>query len=128
MQNRSKNRWLDIQVILASLAVTFTMGLWNMFARGSRPVASTAIPPTPDPAFTFTHTPDPTTTPVVDPSAPVHLPKVHLLLGGRMPVAPVVVVAAPADASNPQMDPPKNGGGNPAPAPTPVANTGSSTP
>jgi hypothetical protein len=127
MHNRSKNRWLDIQVIFASLAVTFTMGLWNMFARGSRPVVATAIPPTPDPASTITYTPNPTATSPLDPSAPVRLPRVHLLLGGNMPVAPVVA-ASSANVSNPQNNPPKNGGGNPAPAPTPVANTGSSKP
>jgi hypothetical protein len=128
MQNRSRNRWLDIQILLASLAVTFTLGLWNMFARGSRPVVGTAIPPTPDPTSTFIHTPDPTATPPLDPSAPVHLPRVHLLLGGKMPLAPVVVAASPVDVSNPQKNPPKDGGSNPVPPPPPATNTGTSKP
>jgi hypothetical protein len=128
MKNRSKNRWLDIQILLASLAMTFTLGLWNMFARGSRLVASTVIPPTPDPASIFTFTPDPTATAPMDPSAPVRIPRVHILLGGKMPVAPVVVAASSADASNPQKNPPQDGGNNPVPTPTPVANTGSSKP
>jgi hypothetical protein len=127
MQNRSRHRWLDIQILLASLAVTFTLGLWNMFARGSRPLASAATPPTPDPATTFTYAPDPTPTRPLDPSAPAQLPKVHLLLGGKMPVAPVVV-AASADASNPQKNPQKNGGNNPVPPPPPATNTGTSKP
>ncbi len=134
MHKRPRNRWLDIQVILASLAVTFSLGLWNVFAKGSRPLTSTITPPTPDPTstFTFTPAPDPTATPTVDPSAPLHLPKVHLLLGGSMPVAPVVQAASSngssAGSSKTQNNAQKGGGSNPASAPPPVTNTGSSKP
>jgi hypothetical protein len=131
MQNRSKKRWLDIQIILASLAVTFTLGLWNVFARGSRPVASPVSPPTPDPTFTFTYAPTPTAASTLAASAPLNLPKVHLLLGGKMPVAPVVVASSPGSNSGNQTTGPKNGGSNPNPppaAPPPAANTGSSKP
>lgn len=130
MQNRSKKRWLDIQIILASLAVTSTLGLWNVFARGSRPLASPANPPTPDPTFTFTYTPGPTPTATVDASAPLHLPKVHLLLGGKMPVAPVIQAAVPgSDTSNQKTGPSGGNNPNPPPAPPPpAANTGSSKP
>ena len=133
MQNRSKRRWLDIQIILASLAVTFTLGLWNVFARGSRPVASPVSPPTPDPTFvfTFTHTPAPTAAATMAGSAPLHLPAVHLLLGGKMPVAPVVVASSPGSNPGSQSTGPNNGGSNPNPppaAPPPTVNTGSSKP
>ena len=131
MQNRSKRHWLNIQIILASLAVTFTLGLWNVFARGSRPVASPISPPTPDPTFTFTYTSTPTVTSTLAPSAPLHLPKVHILLGGKMPVAPVVVASSPGSNSGNQTTGPINGGSNPNPppaAPPPAANTGSSKP
>jgi hypothetical protein len=127
MQNRPKRRWLHIQIILASIAVTFTVGLWNVFAKGSRVVANPAGTQPPDPTFTFTYTPNPTPTATRDPNAPVHLPTVHLLLGGKMPVAPVVVAASSGgDPSNPNVGP-KGNGNNPPPAPPPPAsNTGSS--
>jgi hypothetical protein len=131
MQNRSKKRWLDIQIILASLAVTFTLGLWNVFARGSRPIASPVSPPAPDPTFTFTYTPTPTAAATLAGSAPSHLPAVHLLLGGKMPVAPVVVTSSPGSTSGNQTTGPMNGGSNPNPAsgaPPPAVNTGSSKP
>jgi hypothetical protein len=131
MQNRSKKRWLDIQIILASLAVTFTLGLWNVFARGSHPVASPVSPPTPDPTFTFTYTPTPTATSTLALSGTFHLPKVHILLGGKMPVAPVVVATSPGGNPGNQTTGPNNGGSNPNPppaAPPPAAYTGSSKP
>ena len=58
MPNRSKKRWLDIQLILASIAVTSTVALWNNFARGARAAEVPAAPPPPDPTFTSpTHPP-----------------------------------------------------------------------
>jgi hypothetical protein len=125
MQKKSKKRWLDIQIILASLAVTFTVGLWNLFARPNRPVASPSGNPTPDPTFTLTYTPDPTATSTLDPSAPVHLPKVHLLLGGNLPVPKVVVAALPSGG---QDAGPNNGGGDTNPPPAPATSTSSSKP
>ena len=130
MQNRSKRRWLNLQIILASIAVTFTVGLWNVFARGNSPVVNPSGTQPPDPDFTFTYTPSPTATATVDPNAPVRLPQVHLLLGGKMYVPPPVVVAAssPDDPNNQNVGP-KGGGNNPPPAaPPPAANTGSSKP
>jgi len=125
MQNRSKKSWLDVQIVLASLAVTSTVALWNVFARGNRPVVSPASPQTTDPAYTLTYTPNPTATATLDPSVPVHLPKVHLLLGGKLPVVPVVV-ASSASSIDPAVAPTGGGGGsNPPP---PAANTGSSKP
>jgi hypothetical protein len=123
MQNKTKKRWLDIQIIFASLAVTFTVGLWNVFAKGSSPVSSPSTTLPPDPTSTYTVTPAPTATVTVDPNAPVHLPTVHLLLGGKMPVAPVVMASAPSgDGSGGQ-----GGGGNGSKsAPAPAAKTSSS--
>jgi len=156
MQNRSKKRWLDVQIILASIAVTFTVGLWNVFAKGNRPFVSPTTPSIPDPAFTLTYTPDPvaSATATLDPYAPVHLPRLHLLLGGKQPVAPVFVAAllSGGDSSNQggssisqggstssqasvQNNLQDNGAGtiNPAPPPAPappppVTNTSSSKP
>jgi hypothetical protein len=39
MQNKT-NRWLDVQIVIASLALTFSLALWNLFAGGSRPVST----------------------------------------------------------------------------------------
>jgi hypothetical protein len=125
MQNRSKNRWLNLQIILASIAVTFTVGIWNVLAKGNGPVVNPSGVQPPDPTFTFTYTPNPTATATVDPSAPAHLPQVHILLGGKMYVPPVVMVAS--SGGDNQNVGPKGGGNNPPPAaPPPASNTGSS--
>ena len=134
MSNKSKNRWLDVQLILASVAVTSTVALWNVFAKGSRPVVANPTdaptPATPDSVAPQIATPVPTATlppatavavATTDPNAPVHLPKVHLLLGGNLPVAQVVVIPPPSNNNN-QVAPPNNGGGggggkNPPPPP-----------
>jgi hypothetical protein len=118
MQNKPKRRWLNLQIILASIAVTFTVGLWNVFARAGSAVVVPAGAQPPDPKFTFTYTPAPTATATLDPKAPVQLPQVHLLLGGKMPVAPVVMASS---SSSPDLG--STGGGNSNP---PSTNTGSS--
>jgi len=128
MQNRSKKRWLDVQIILASLAVTSSVGLWNLFAKGNLPVVNPAGAQPPDPAFVFTYIPNPTATATLDPSAPLHLPVVHLLMGGKLPVAPVVVAwSSGGDSSNQDVGSIGGGGGKSNPPP-PAANTGSSKP
>jgi hypothetical protein len=130
MSNRSNRRWLNLQVILASIAVTFTVGLWNVFAKGSGQNANSSGQQPSDPTIEMTDTPDPTAiaTSTVDPNAPVRLPQVHLLLGGKAYVPPVVAPAAPSDSGGGnQSVGPKGGGGNPTPPP-PAANTGSSKP
>ena len=130
MQNRSKRRWLNLQIILASIAVTFTVGLWNVFARGNSSVVNPSGAQPPDPTFTLIYTPKPTATATatLDASAPGHLPQVHILLGGKMYVPPPVVAASTGgDSSGNQSVGPKGGGNNPPPAaPPPAANTGSS--
>ncbi len=35
MQNKT-NRWLDVQIVILALAMTFSLSLWNLFAGGSR--------------------------------------------------------------------------------------------
>jgi len=39
MQNK-KNRWLDVQIVIASLTLTFSLALWNLFAGNSHPAKS----------------------------------------------------------------------------------------
>jgi len=36
------NRWLDVQVVIVTLALTFSLTLWNLFAGGSRSVNTVA--------------------------------------------------------------------------------------
>lgn len=134
MANKSKNRWLDVQIILASLAVTSTVALWNVFARGSSPVASPTDAPTPDPTATMTATPYPTATamatPTANPNAVIQLPKVHILLGGSLPAPqPQPVAAQPASAGSTtnQVSAPKSSGSSKS-APPPAAKTSSSKP
>ena len=35
MQNKT-NRWLDVQIVILTLAMTFSLSLWNLFAGGNR--------------------------------------------------------------------------------------------
>ena len=39
MQNKT-NRWLDVQIVIVALALTFSLGLWNLFAGNDRSVNS----------------------------------------------------------------------------------------
>jgi hypothetical protein len=140
MPNKSKNRWLDVQILIASLAVTSTVALWNGFARAASVAASPTDTSTPDPTSTQispppSATPYPTATAIatavatVDPNATIHLPKVHLLLGGQLPVVQVVV--AQPQPSNSKTNNPVASTGSKAPgksSPPPVAKTSSSKP
>jgi hypothetical protein len=136
MANKPKNRWIDVQIIFASLAVTSTLALWNLFVKGSHPVASSIDNPDPNPTATFVFTPIPTATAyptatatataTLDALAPIHLPKVHILLGGKLPVP---VAAAPAaSVSSQPASAPKSSAGSSNPAPKPVTKTSSSKP
>jgi hypothetical protein len=134
MQNKTKKRWLDVQIILASLAVTGTLALWNVFAKASRPVTPPTGTPSPDPSATFTVTPTTaaSATATAGLAGPIRLPTVHMLLGGKAPVVqPVVVVNSPASGGSGSSS---SGSGTSAssgttnPAPPPVTNTTSSKP
>jgi hypothetical protein len=150
MQNKPKKRWLDTQIIITSLAISISLGLWNIFARAS--AASTQSgntpPPTPDPGFTYTLTPaEPAATTGASPLSAIHLPPVHILLGGKQPVARTVILGSSSGApivngstgsSSSQASAGNSAGtssstgstaiSNPAPAPAPVTVTSSSKP
>jgi len=135
MQKKPKKRWLDVQIILASLAVTFTVGLWNVFAMGNRQVSSSTgsppvNPPPSDPTLTYTYTPSPTAAVTQDPNAVITLPKVHILMGGSLPVVRVVPAAPPPSSVSGSQSGGSSGGGasNPLPPPPPATNTSSSKP
>jgi hypothetical protein len=103
MQKRTGNRWLDIQIVIATLAMTFTLALWNIFAGASRADAVQTV--------TQTET-KPTTNTAVQQSA---LPATRLYLGGSAPQAAPSISSAPAASS-------------PVSAPAPAVVTGSSRP
>jgi cytoskeletal protein RodZ len=137
---KKKKSWLDLQIILASLAVTVTVGLWNVFAMGNRQVANASgnpaqPPPSADPTNVYVYDPTSTsaaTTSVasVDANGKVTLPKVHILLGGSLPVIRVAQAAPTAGSSDGGTVSRLSGGGatNLPPAPPPATSSGSSKP
>jgi len=134
--NKPKKRWLDTQIVVASLAMTFTLFLWNLFSRGgagSKSGSPTQAPPddTATPAPTDTPEPPPTTAPasagVALPSSAVLLPDgqlapMKILLGGQAPLPSAP--AAPAQSKH------SGGGGSSSSKPVPpsVTTTHSSHP
>jgi hypothetical protein len=137
MPNKSKKRWLDVQIILASLAVTSTVALWNGFVRAASPVSGQTGLSTPDPTATMSSTTEPTAaatataiaTATVDPNAIIRLPKVHILLGGQLPVPQVVVAAQPSVSVKANNQVSSTGGGSGTTgSPAPVTTTSSSKP
>ncbi len=81
MKKKPSHRWLDAQVVIGSLSVAASLGLWRLFAVAPQPVAASA-PPT-------------STEPVVDSAAVstqvaplASLPSTRILLGGAAPRPP----------------------------------------
>lgn len=35
VSKKRKNRWLDVEIVIGSLGMVFTLGLWNVFASGA---------------------------------------------------------------------------------------------
>lgn len=73
MQNKSTNRWLDVQIVLVTLTMTLSLFLWNVFAGGNRTSNSGAAA-----------NPQGVNTVAVAPSQP----RVRILLGGAAPQSP----------------------------------------
>jgi cytoskeletal protein RodZ len=38
MQNKNTHRWLDVQIVIITIAMTVSLALWNLFAAKSQPV------------------------------------------------------------------------------------------
>jgi hypothetical protein len=119
MANKPQGKnWSEIQLAIAAVAVTATLGFWNLFstpekAQSSVQVIQTATPPPPPPAETA----QPTATALA-------LRPVKIIFGGKVPQQPVVQVAV-AQPPNPKR---RNSGGGGSSAPAPAASTGSSKP
>lgn len=107
MANKPAARnWNDIQLVLAAMAMTLTLGLWNIFAGPdlveAKQAAENQLPMPPaveDPSAT---------------AAPIVLPPIKMLLGGVAPQVQIVQQPGTRRAS-------RNGGSS-----APVASTRSS--
>lgn len=77
MANKPAPRnWNDVQMVLATMAMALTLGLWNLFAQPDRALAkenteTAVVPPLP-----------PTEQPNL---APTPLPQIKIMLGGAAP-------------------------------------------
>ena len=97
MQNKT-NRWLDVQIVIVALALTFSLGLWNLFAGNNHSVNSGT-----------TSNPK-----VITVGASAPQPSSRIFLGGPAPQSPSFSGSAPQSSS--------------FSAPAPVTTTGSSRP
>jgi hypothetical protein len=111
MQNKT-NRWLDVQIVIFSLALTFSLSLWNRFAGNNQPVSNpkeAALP-----------------TPAASPSQPAAAAIIYL--GGPAP-QPLSFLPEPTQSlSSGNLVFDSSPSNSPAPAPAPVTSTGSSRP
>jgi hypothetical protein len=101
MQNKNSNRWLDVQVVIMTIAMTASLALWNLFAKGQTGTIS-QVQPTKAPSS----------------------PQVTIYFGNPAPQSQSVAApsyTAPADTA-PSISAPSN------PAPVPVTTTRSSRP
>jgi hypothetical protein len=125
MANKPQGKsWSEIQLTIASVAVTATLGFWNYFSTPEKTqtvvqATQTSTPPPPIP----TETAQPTATALA-------LMPVKIIFGGKAPQQPVVQVAAPQPAVKKRNGGGNNdtGGGGGSSAPAPAASTGSSKP
>jgi hypothetical protein len=137
MANKPQGKsWNEVQMAITAVAITATLGLWNMFAtpektQAAAQITATFTPPEPPPPAE-TAIPEPTATAV----SSLALRPVKIIYGGIAPQQPVVqvaaagqVAAAPAAKKNKSGGASKGGGvskgggGNPAPVPPPTTGT-----
>ena len=118
MNNKQKS-WGEIQLAIAAVALTATLGFWNLFSAGQKQQVVAAASPTDTevpPTEALAQVPAPTATPGFLP--------VKIIFGGTAPQQKVVV-----QVSAPQAQPKhKNNGGGGSTAPQPPVSTGSSKP
>jgi hypothetical protein len=121
MQNKN-NRWLDVQIVIVSLSLTFSLALWNQFAGDSQPLNSQGVSNPTDPALLV----------------PASQPAPIIYLGGPAP-KPTSSLPEPTQSLSPGASGSDSSPSNaslsasspssaPAPAPAPVTSTGSSKP
>jgi hypothetical protein len=86
MNNKNKpaaKSWNEIEILLSTIAIALTLGLWNLFASSRKPAdtstdANATLPPQQDTPIVVTITPTPPL---------MLLPGQTLLLGGVLPSA-----------------------------------------
>jgi len=145
MANKPQGKsWNEIQMAITAIAVTASLGFWNLFATpekaqaAAKVVESSTPPPPPPPTDTATVTAEPTET-------AMSLRPVKIIFGGEAPKVQVVQVFAPGVPATKKKGGGGGGGGGgapvvsggggggggapaPAPAPAPPPSTGSSKP
>ena len=90
--NPGSRNWNDVQMVLAAMAMTLTVGLWNVFAA---PDAALAKESAQEPAA-----PPPTEPTATIPTSPTALPPVKIMLGGVEPQTVIVQQAARRNNNN----------------------------
>jgi hypothetical protein len=82
MQNKTTNRWLDVQIVILTITMTLSLFLWNLFASGNRQTVSGTVVDTLGISVAGIN---------------ASQPKVRILLGGAAPKSPGQISAsAPA--------------------------------
>lgn len=133
MQKKPKRRFLDVQIVIATISMGVTLSLWNILASASRQTSNASIaekfaneqiPKNEDQASSIS--PTPTAASRASGLTLIQLPPMKMLLGGKMPVARVVV------NSTASISPVGSGSGAGSPTgskpPPPVTKTSSSHP
>ena len=133
MQKKPKKRFLDAQIVIGTIAMTLTIGLWNIIASAARQTSTSGAAI----AQKFANeilSKNPDTNSPLPPAAPtatsaqglsfIQLPPVKILLGGKMPAPQVVVVNSSAPSTRSVSS--SGGGSTGSKPPPPVTTTGSS--
>lgn len=92
MIGKPANRWLDVQIVIASLGMAFSLFLWNIFAGGSQS--------TTQPVSTGSTNLAPTTQVDLVPTQAAPHSSGTVLLGGSAPVVQPVVPVQPAPVTH----------------------------
>jgi hypothetical protein len=106
MDKKPQKSWVDVQMTIAAIAITATLGMWNLFSTPEKQQANliteAATPPPPPP-------PTEEVVVVAAPAVATQLPQfvpVKIIFGGVAPKQQIVV-----QASAPQPAVKRNGGG-----------------
>jgi cytochrome oxidase assembly protein ShyY1 len=102
MANKPQGKsWSEIQLAIAALAVTATLGFWNLFSTPDKAQTSAQV------TQSFTPPPPPTPTETAQPTATaLALRPVKIIFGGKAPQQQVIQVAMAAPPTKK-----RNGGG-----------------
>lgn len=129
MANKPQGKsWGEIQLTIAALGVTATLGFWNLFSTPEKAQAGTQVTQTATPPPPPTETAEPTATVTATAFA---LQPIKIIFGGQVPQQSVVQVQAQAAAPAPVKKHRSSSGGSSSGGSTTSsqpASTGSSKP